>query len=123
MRKFGTEVASREAREGWPCRTTVETEVDGDSKRKMKGVIPQLACQACRASTRKFLFCHGCSSRTSKNVFFLIIQYFNSLVPIAQQAGQASMLSRLFFSICLWLLQYFVYVQLHRIYLILCVQL
>jgi hypothetical protein len=57
-------------REGWPL-LTVETEVNGDSKRKNERgpvLVGSLS-----------LLCLGCSSRLSKKYFFI--------VPIAQQAG------------------------------------
>jgi hypothetical protein len=33
---------------------------------------------------------------------FLTVHFFNSFVPIAQQAGQAAVLGRLSLSMCLW---------------------
>ncbi len=48
------------------------------------------------------LFCLGCSSWPSTKYIFLTIHYFNSFVPIAQQAGQAAMLGRLSLSMSLW---------------------
>jgi hypothetical protein len=36
-----------------------------------------------------------------QNIFFLIVHYFNSSVPIAQKAGQAAVLGRLSLSTCL----------------------
>jgi hypothetical protein len=36
--------------------------------------------------------CLGCSSRPSTKYFFLAVTYFNSFVPIAQQAGEAVVL-------------------------------
>ncbi len=44
---------------------------------------------------RRFLSCLGCSSRPSTQYFFLTVHYFNSFVPIAQQAGQAVVQVRL----------------------------
>ncbi len=38
-----------------------------------------------------------------QNIFFLAIHNFNSFVPIAQQAGQAAVPSRLSLSLCLFL--------------------
>jgi hypothetical protein len=57
---------------------TVETEENGDSK-----------------STNEF--CLG----PVQNIVFLSAQYFDSFVPIAQQAGQAAVLGRLSISMCL----------------------
>ncbi len=54
VRAEGGTGGSRETREEWP-QLTVETEVNGDSKRvQIKGVLPWLACWACRAGTRDF---------------------------------------------------------------------
>ncbi len=44
----------------------------------------------------------GYPSRPSSQKFFLTVHYFNSFVPIAQQAGQAVVLGRLSLSICPW---------------------
>jgi hypothetical protein len=37
-----------------------------------------------------------------QNIFFLTIHYFNSFVPIAQQAGRPAVRGRLSVSVCLW---------------------
>jgi hypothetical protein len=37
-----------------------------------------------------------------QNTYFLTVHYFNSFVPIAQQAGQAAVLGCLSLSMCLW---------------------
>ncbi len=37
-----------------------------------------------------------------QNIIFLTVHYFNSFVPIDQQAGQTVLLGRLSLSICLW---------------------
>jgi hypothetical protein len=50
----------------------------------------------------RHLFCLGCYSRPVQNIIFLTADYFNSFVPIAQQAGQAAVLGRLSLSVCLW---------------------
>jgi hypothetical protein len=87
--------SERLERGGWPL-LTVETEVIGNSK-STNGRGPSLvgllglACQY-----KRLLFCLVPwllkSART--NVFFLTVYYFNSFVPIAQQAGQAAVLGR-----------------------------
>jgi hypothetical protein len=67
----------RETREGWPLQT-VETEVNGGSKRtNEKG--PSWLVRACRASTRDF--CSVLAART-KVVFphHSLFHYFNSFV-------------------------------------------
>jgi len=38
----------------------------------------------------------------TQNMFFLTVHYFNSFIPLAQQAGQAAVLGRLSLSLCLW---------------------
>jgi hypothetical protein len=68
---------------------------------RMNGVLPGLVRWACRAGTRDF-----CSALTAlvgpvQNIFFLTIHYFNYFVPIAQQAGQETVLGRLSLSMCL----------------------
>jgi hypothetical protein len=68
----------------------------------MKGVLSWLERWACRAGTRDFWFCFGCSSRPSKKYNFPNLYYFNAFFPIAQQAGQATVMGRLSFSVCLW---------------------
>jgi hypothetical protein len=49
-----------------------------------------------------YLFCLGCSSRTSTKYFFRTVHYFNAFVPSAQQAEQPAVLGRLSLSVCLW---------------------
>jgi hypothetical protein len=44
----------------------------------------------------------GCFSWPSTKYCFIVVHYFNSFVPIAQQAGQAAVLGRLSHSMCLW---------------------
>ncbi len=62
----------------------------------MKGV--------CCSGTREFCpaLAAQCSRRPSSKYFFFTVPYFNSSVPIAQQAGQAVVLGRLSLSMCLW---------------------
>jgi hypothetical protein len=67
----------------------------------MKRVLPWLVCWASRARTGDF--CPALAALVGpviKN--FLIVHYFNSFVPIAQQAGQAAVLGRLSVRMCLW---------------------
>jgi hypothetical protein len=75
----------------------------GSQRGQIKGVLPLLVRWACRAGTRDF-----CSSLAAlvvpvQNIFFLAVHYFNSFVPVAQQAGQAAVLGRLSLSVCLCL--------------------
>ncbi len=91
----------RETREGQPL-LTVKTEVNWNSKSTNEGgpALVGLLGLCCRY--KRFLFCLGCSSQPIiKDIFFLTIHYFNSYVPIAQQAGQAAVLGRLSLSMCL----------------------
>jgi hypothetical protein len=67
----------------------------------MKRVLLWLVCWACHAHTGDF--CPALAALVGpvkKN--FPIIHYFNSFVPIAQQAGQAAVLGRLMVRMCLW---------------------
>ncbi len=106
---FSGFLAGRETREGWPL-LTVETEVNGSSKRTNEnGVLSWLVRWACRAGTRDFLFCLGCSIRPSTKYFFPHRTLLPFLCPIGQQAGQAAVLGRLSVIMCLcgWLCQKF----------------
>jgi hypothetical protein len=77
---------TRESREGLPLLVTVETEMNGNSKNSKGSLYPL----ALHAGTRDF--CPALAAlvgtvQTIKYFFFLTIHYFNSFVPIAQQAG------------------------------------
>ncbi len=85
---------TRETREGWPL-PTVETEVNGYSKSTNERGPSLVGSLGCRAGTR--YFCH--SNWTTTKYLFLTGHY--SFVPIAQQAGQAFVLVRLYLSMCL----------------------
>jgi hypothetical protein len=70
----------------------------------MKGVLTVLGWfWACRASTRDFCSALAVLVSPVQNIFFLTVHYFNSLVPIAHQAGQTAVLDRLSLSMCLWM--------------------
>ncbi len=90
-----------ETREGWPL-LTVETEVNGDSKRtNERGHLSWLVCWACSADTRDFCSALAALAGPVQNIFFLTVHYFNAFVPIPQQqAGQAAVLGCLSFSVC-----------------------
>jgi hypothetical protein len=88
----------REAREGWPL-LTVETVVNWDSKRTNERYPFLVGPLGLSRRYTRFLFCFGCSSRPSTNIYFLTVHYFNSFVPIAQQSGQAAVLGRLSLSV------------------------
>jgi hypothetical protein len=71
---------------------------------QMKGILPCLVRWACRAGTRDFLSCLGCSSQPVKNVFSLTAHYLLFYVfHIAQQSGQAVVPGHLSLSMCIWL--------------------
>ncbi len=88
-------VFPKETREGWPL-LTVETEVNGDSKRTNEkwsclGWFVKLV-----SPVQNSFVLPCCSSQPS----ILTVHYFNSFVPIAQQAGQAAVLGRLSLGVC-----------------------
>ncbi len=68
----------------------------------MKGAFPWLVRWACCASTRDFCSALAALVVPVQNIIFLTIHYFNSFVPISQQAGQATVLGRLSLIMCLW---------------------
>ncbi len=82
---------------------TVETEMNGDAKRTNERVPFLVGSLDLSCRHKRFFFCLGCSSRPSTKYFFLNVHYFNSFVPLAQQAGQAAVLGRLSLSVCLCL--------------------
>jgi hypothetical protein len=61
----------------------------------MKGVLPWLVHLALLAGTRGFCPSVAVLFRPIKNILFFIVHYFNTFVPIAQQAGQAVVQGRL----------------------------
>jgi len=67
----------------------------------MKRVLPGLVPWARHAGTRDFCPALAVLVRPVQNIFFLAVLYFNSFVSIAQQAGQAVVLSRQSLSVCL----------------------
>ncbi len=97
----GLENENRETREGWPL-LTVETEVNGgDAKSTNERCSPLVSSLGLSCRYKSFLICLGCSCRPSTKYFFLNVHYFNSLVPITQQAGEAVVLGRLSLCMCL----------------------
>ncbi len=62
----------------------------------MKQVLPW----TCYASIRDF--CSALAASAQYKKLFLIVHYFNAFVPVAQQAGQASVPGRLSLCMCLW---------------------
>ncbi len=68
---------------------------------QIKGVLPWLVRWACRNGTRDFCSALAALVGPVQNIFFLSVHYFNSFVPIAQQAGQEVVLGRLYLSMSL----------------------
>jgi hypothetical protein len=71
----------------------------GTQRVQIKWVLPWLVCWARRALTRDFCTALVALADPVQNIIFLTIRYFNSLVPIAQQARQQCCGSG---SICFW---------------------
>ncbi len=94
-----TSTNQRDYREGWPLLTDCFLKLRwmGTQRVQMKGVPVRWSCRY-----KRFLSCLGCLVGPFQNVFSLTVHYFNSVVPITQQAGQAVVLSRLSLSMCLW---------------------
>jgi hypothetical protein len=68
----------------------------------MKEVFPWLIGWDLRVGTRDFCLALAALVNVVQNIFFLTVHYFTSVVPIAQQAGQAVVLRHLSLNICLW---------------------
>ncbi len=81
----------RETNDVWLL-LTVETEVNGDSRSTNDRVPPWLVRWARRAVIRDVCFALAALVGPVQPNFFLTVHYFNSCVPIAQQAGQQSCL-------------------------------
>ncbi len=79
--------------------------MNGESKSTngREGSLPWLARWACRAFTRDFCSALAALFGPEQNIFFLAVHYFNSFVPIAQQAVQAAVLGHLSLSVSLCL--------------------
>jgi hypothetical protein len=67
----------------------------------MKEVLPWLVRWALRSGTRDFCPALAALVDPAQNIFFLAVHYFNSFVPIAQQAWQAVVQGRLSLNVCL----------------------
>ncbi len=80
---------------------TVETELDGDSKRTNERGPFLVGLLGCRPGTRDFCSALAALDGPVKK-FFLAVHYFISFVPIAQQAGQVAVLDRLSLTMYLW---------------------
>ncbi len=73
---------------------TVETEVNGHSMSTNERGPSLVGSLGYPASTSDFCLALAALVGKVPNIFFLTVQYFNSFVPIAQQASQAVVLSR-----------------------------
>jgi hypothetical protein len=74
----------------------------------MNGVLPWLVRWAIRVGTRVFCPTLAALVGPVDDIFFFIVHYFNSFVPVAQQAGQAIVQGRLSLKVCLgFYLRYF----------------
>jgi hypothetical protein len=71
---------NRETREGWAL-VTVETEVNGDSKSTNERGPFLFDSLGLSCRNKRFLFCLGCSSRTSTKYFFSRRTLFQLLYP------------------------------------------
>jgi hypothetical protein len=87
-------IVTRETREWWPL-IIVKTEVNGDSKITNERGPSLVGSLGSLCQCKIFLSSLGCSSRPSTTYIFLPVNYFNSFVPVAQQARQAVVLGRL----------------------------
>jgi hypothetical protein len=67
----------------------------------MKGDLPWVVRWACCAGTRYFCSALAALIGHLQNIFVPIVHYFNSFFPIAQEAGQAAVRSRLSLNMCL----------------------
>ncbi len=71
---------------------------------QMKEVLPWLirwALHAC-TGTRDFWSALAALVGPVQNIFFLTVHYFDTFVPIAQQAGKVAVPGRRSLSMCLW---------------------
>jgi hypothetical protein len=73
----------------------------GTHEVQMKGVLHWLVYWALRAGTIDFCLALAAPVGPVQNIFFLTVHYFNSFVPIVQQAGQAVVQGRLSLNVCL----------------------
>jgi hypothetical protein len=72
----------------------------GTQRGQMKGVLYWLVCWGCQAGTSDFCSALAALVGPEQNFFFLTLNYFNTFIPIPQQAGQAAVLCCL--SLSLW---------------------
>jgi hypothetical protein len=95
----GGEETTWETREGWPL-LTVETEVNGNSKRTNERGPSLVGLLGLSCRYRRFVFSLGCSSRPSTKYFFLTAHYFYFpfLSPLPSDQGRG----RLSLSMYLW---------------------
>jgi hypothetical protein len=80
---------------------TVETEVNGDSNRTNERGPFLVGSLGLPCRYNSFCFALAAVVGQVQKYVFISVHYFNSFVPIAQQAGQAAVLGRLSRSVCL----------------------
>ncbi len=95
----GTKGGGGATRERWPL-LTVETEVNGDSRVQMKGVLPWLVCGARHSGTRDFYPALAALVTSVQNIF-PHSRLFQFMCP-HRTSGQAVVQGRLSLNVCLW---------------------
>jgi hypothetical protein len=75
-----------ETREEWPL-LAVETEANGNSKSTHESGPSLVSLLGLSYRYKRFLFCLGCSSRSSTKYFFLTVHYFLCPYRLASWAG------------------------------------
>jgi hypothetical protein len=99
-------VYTRETGRGWPL-LTVETAVNGDSKSTNERGPSVVGSLRLSGRYKRFLFSLLAALVGPKqNLLFLTVHFFNSFVPITQQAGQTATLGCMSLSMCLWCILY-----------------
>jgi hypothetical protein len=80
-------VLTSETREGWPL-LTVETEVNGDSKRTTEKAPSLGGSLGFSSRYKRFLFCLGCSIRSSTKYFFPHLTLLTFLILFAPSSSK-----------------------------------
>ncbi len=98
--RYGLIGMPRETREGCPL-VTVETELNRDSKSTNERGPSLVGSLGLSCHYKRFLYALAALVGSVQNIIFLTVHYFNHFPP----AGQAAVLGRLSFSMCLWACQ------------------
>ncbi len=93
---------TRETRDEWAL-LTVETEVNGDSTSTNDRGPFLVGSLGLLCRSREFSSVLAALVGPVQNIFFLTVHYFNSFVPISQQAWQTAVLGRLSLSLSIHL--------------------